>query len=119
MADIQDKINEILSNPEALRQVQSLGEQLGLAGNTPAKPKPTENKKELSLPNELLNDDITKSLFKILPTIKSIGSEDNTTRLLNALRPFLSCERQEKLDKAEKMLKLFKILPLLKDVNFL
>ena len=30
MADIQDKINEILSNPEALRQVQSLGEQLGL-----------------------------------------------------------------------------------------
>jgi hypothetical protein len=115
MADIQDKINEILSNPEALRQVQSLGEQLGLAGNTPEKPKPTENKKELSLPNELLNDDITKSLFKILPTIKSIGSEDNTTRLLNAL----SCERQEKLDKAEKMLKLFKILPLLKDVNFL
>lgn len=119
MADIQDKINEILSNPEALRQVQSLGEQLGLAGNTHEKPKPTENKKELSLPNELLNDDITKSLFKILPTIKSIGSEDNTTRLLNALRPFLSCERQEKLDKAEKMLKLFKILPLLKDVNFL
>ena len=45
MADIQDKINEILSNPEALRQVQSLGEQLGLAGNTPEKPKPTENKK--------------------------------------------------------------------------
>lgn len=54
MADIQDKINEILSNPEALRQVQSLGEQLGLAGNAPEKPKPTENKKELSLPNELL-----------------------------------------------------------------
>lgn len=117
MADIQDKINEILSNPEALRQVQSLGEQLGLAGNAPEKPKPTENKKELSLPNELLNDDITKSLFKILPAVKSIGSEDNTTRLLNALRPFLSCEKQEKLDKAKKMLKLFKILPLLKDIN--
>ena len=60
---------------------------------------------------------ITKSLFKILPAVKSIGSEDNTTRLLNALRPFLSCEKQEKLDKAEKMLKLFKILPLLKDIN--
>ncbi|WP_440449237.1 hypothetical protein [Ruminococcus intestinalis] len=117
MADIQDKINEILSNPEALRQVQSLGEQLGLSGNAPEKPKPTENKKELSLPNELLNDDITKSLIKILPAVKSIGCEDDTTRLLNALRPFLSCEKQEKLDKAEKMLKLFKILPLLKDIN--
>ena len=117
MADIQDKINEILSNPEALRQVQSLGEQLGRAGNAPEKPQPPEKKNELSLPTDFMNDDIAKSLIKILPAVKSIGSEDNTTRLLNALRPFLSCEKQEKLDKAEKMLKLFKILPLLKDIN--
>lgn len=53
MADIQDKINEILSNPEALRQVQSLGEQLGLAGNAPEKPQPPEKKNELSLPTDL------------------------------------------------------------------
>ncbi len=117
MADIQDKINEILSNPEALRQVQSLGEQLGLAGNSPEKPQPPEKKNELSLPTDFMNDDIAKSLIKILPAVKSIGCEDDTTRLLNALRPFLSCEKQEKLDKAEKMLKLFKILPLLKDIN--
>ena len=112
MADIQDKINEILSNPEALRQVQSLGEQLGLSGNAPEKPQPPEKKNE-----DFMNDDIAKSLIKILPAVKSIGCEDDTTRLLNALRPFLSCEKQEKLDKAEKMLKLFKILPLLKDIN--
>ena len=117
MADIQDKINEILSNPEALRQVQSLGEQLGLTQNAPEKPKPPETKNGLSLPTDFLNGDIAKSLLKILPAIQSIGGEDDTTRLLNALRPFLSCEKQEKLDKAEKMLKLFKILPLLKDIN--
>ena len=117
MADIQDKINEILSNPEALRQVQSLGEQLGHSGNAPEKPQPPEKKNELSLPTDFMNDDIAKSLIKILPAVKSIGCEDDTTRLLNALRPFLSCEKQEKLDKAEKMLKLFKILPLLKDIN--
>lgn len=117
MADIQDKINEILSNPEALRQVQSLSEQLGLSGNAPEKPQPPEKKNELSLPTDFMNDDIAKSLIKILPAVKSIGCEDDTTRLLNALRPFLSCEKQEKLDKAEKMLKLFKILPLLKDIN--
>lgn len=120
MPNIQDKINEILSNPEALRQVQSLGEQLGLSGNSTEKPKPQkppEPKNELSLPTDFLNDDMAKSLFKILPAIKSVSCEDDTTRLLNALRPFLSCEKQEKLDKAEKMLKLFKILPLLKDIN--
>jgi hypothetical protein len=97
--------------------VQSLGEQLGLSGNAPEKPQPPEKKNELSLPTDFMNDDIAKSLIKILPAVKSIGCEDDTTRLLNALRPFLSCEKQEKLDKAEKMLKLFKILPLLKDIN--
>ena len=93
MADIQDKINEILSNPEALRQVQRLGEQLGLAGNAPEKPQPPEKKNELSLPTDFMNDDIAKSLIKILPAVKSIGCEDDTTRLLNALRPCLSGQK--------------------------
>ena len=117
MADIQYKINELLCSPVALRQVQCLGEQLGLAGNAPEKPQPPDKKNELTLPTDFINVDIAKSLIKILPAVKSIGCEDDTTRLLNALRPFLSCEKQEKLDKAEKMLKLFKILPLLKDIN--
>ena len=102
MADIQDKINEILSNPEALRQVQSLGEQLGLSGNAPEKPQPPEKKNELSLPTDFMNDDIAKSLIKILPAVKSIGCEDDTTRLLNALRPFLSCEKQENSPSAQR-----------------
>ena len=41
MPDMQEQINKILSNPEALRQVQSLGEQLGLNVNSaPQPPKP-------------------------------------------------------------------------------
>lgn len=117
MADIQDKINEILK--------QSRGFATGAKPRRAARScrKRTRNhslpkrKNELSLPTDFMNDDIAKSLIKILPAVKSIGCEDDTTRLLNALRPFLSCEKQEKLDKAGKMLKLFKILPLLKDIN--
>lgn len=46
MSDLQDKLNQILQNPEAMKQVQSLGAQLGLTGdkNKPGqKPKPPEN----------------------------------------------------------------------------
>ena len=32
MSDLQDKLNQILQNPEAMKQVQSLGAQLGLTG---------------------------------------------------------------------------------------
>lgn len=110
MSDIQDKINQILSNPEALKQVQSLGAQLGLAQKEPVQPPPTQK-----ISSEFLNDDMLKIFTKVAPLMQSFKSEDDTTHLLNALRPFLCEERREKLDKAEKMLKILKVLPLLKD----
>ena len=118
MSDIQDKINEILSNPEALRQVQSLGEQLGLGKASEPEAKKEAQKPDLSTLSALganaMNDDMMKSVAKILPMMNSVKGEDDTTRLLKALRPFLCEEKRIRLDKAEKMLKLIRIIPLLK-----
>ena len=47
--------------------------------------------------------------------MQSMKTDDDTTRLLNSLRPFLGADKQHRLDQAERMLKLLKILPLLKD----
>ena len=70
MSDIQDKINEILSNPEALRQVQSLGEQLGLGKAPVSETKKEEPKPDLSMLSALgsngMSDDMMKSIAKIL-----------------------------------------------------
>ncbi len=108
MSEIQDKINQILSNPEALRQVQSLGEQLGLS--KPEPPKPVAKPK-----SESMSDDMMKALTRFAPLMKSMGQEDETTRLLNALRPFLSPEKCQKLDQAEKMMKFIRVIPMLKE----
>ena len=108
MSEIQDKINQILSNPEALRQVQSLGEQLGLANANPEPPKPKPKP-------EIPGDDILRTVTRLAPVMNSVKRDDDTTRLLNSLRPFLSREKQEKLDRAEKMIKFIRIIPLLKD----
>ena len=99
MSEIQDKINQILSNPEALRQVQSLGEQLGLSKPEPPK-QPVQEK------SDFLNDDMLRTFTRLAPMMKSVKNDDQTTRLLNALRPFLS---------PEKMIKFIKIIPMLKD----
>lgn len=109
MSEIQDKINQILSNPEALRQVQSLGEKLGLANANPEPPKPKP------VQSEILGDDILRTVTRLAPVMNSVKRDDDTTRLLNSLRPFLSREKQEKLDRAEKMIKFIRIIPLLKD----
>lgn len=108
MSDIQDKINQILSNPEALKQVQSLGEQLGLS--KPEPPKPAVPAKP-----DFMNDDMFRTITRLAPVMKSVKSDDDTTHLLNSLRPFLSPEKQRKLDQAEKMIKFIRIIPMLKD----
>lgn len=115
MSELQDKLNQILSNPEALKQVQSLGAQLGLTGaENPPQPKkpdpPTDN-----LLASLRRDDTLSAIARFAPLLSSMNSGDDTTRLLDSLRPFLSPERCEKLDKAEKMLKLFRLMPLLRE----
>ena len=113
MSDLQDKLNQILQNPEAMKQVQSLGAQLGLTGEQkqPPKPKPPEN----NLMSVLGGDDTIGTIAKFAPLLSSLNNSDDTTRLLDSLRLFLSHERQEKLDKAEKMLKLFRLMPLLRE----
>lgn len=121
MPDLQEQLNQILSNPEALRQVQSLGEQLGLSnGNStqkpaePAPPPPPPQQSNLQN-NNIMSGDMLKIFSKIAPLMSSFKNDDETTVLLHSLRPFLSPERRERLEKAEKMLKLLKLLPLLKD----
>ncbi len=124
MPDIQDKLNQILSNPEALKQVQSLGEQLGLSANQKTNEKAKENASTVTAPapapslpqiSNAFSPDMLNAVTRLAPLMNSFKGDDDTTRLLHSLRPFLSLERQTKLDKAEKMLKLIRLMPLLKD----
>lgn len=108
MSDIQDKINKILSDPEALKQVQSLGAQLGLSGEENVSPKPAP-------PPKAENGEIMNALSGFVPVMSRFSEEDDVSRLLNALRPFLSGEKQLKLDKAQRLMKLVRIIPLIRD----
>ena len=55
-------------------------------------------------------------LSGLMPMLGSLKQGDETTRLLEAMRPFLSEERQRKLDKAKRLIKVMKLMPLLKDL---
>ena len=54
--------------------------------------------------------------MKLMPMLGSLKQEDDTTRLLDAMRPFLSEERRQKLDRAKRLIKVMKLMPLLKDL---
>ena len=128
MDNIQDKIAEIMSDPQALKQVQSLGKMLGLDnsekinsqslgslenifGNSSDKPEPKNN---VSLNDGVPTEMMTK-IVKIMPLLRQVNQEDDVSRLLQALRPFLSKEKCQKLESAKKILQVMKIIPLLKE----
>lgn len=112
MSEIQDTINQILSNPEAMRQVQSLGEQLGLSNNPPA---PLPAPAVPAVPVQQDNGEMISALTKLAPLMSKAAPNDETTALLNALRPFLSGEKLNRLNHAQKLMRLIKIIPLIKD----
>ena len=100
-----------MSDPEAMSQVQSLGKMLGLgsgSNNEPPPPAPVENNN--NIPNEMIS-----KFTQIMPLFSQLKQEDDTTRLLSALRPFLSEEKRIKLDSAKRILQFMKLIPLLKE----
>lgn len=148
MDDLAGKINEILNDPQAMQQVSALAGMLGNSGGQqPAAPQPEQppqsnnnnglaNLGNLGNLNALagllggqpkpqnqqtnpMSNEMMQTVLQIMPMLNSFQQEDDSTRLLTSLRPLLSRERQKKLDEAAKIMKVFRLLPLLKSKGIL
>ncbi len=69
--------------------------------------------------NSGMNGDLLSMAVKMGPILGALRLEDDSTRLLRALRPMLRPARQKKLDEALKLLQLLRALPLLKQSGIL
>lgn len=143
MEDIGQQINKILSDPQSLQQLQSMASALGLGGSAPAagpepapEPAPTPQPDLSGLAGALGalggqqdqgqnslgalagladNAQLLGMVTRLAPLLGQAGREDDSTRLLRALRPLLGAERQKKVDEALKILQMLRLLPLLKE----
>lgn len=105
MDDLSQKLSALLNDPEGFAEIKALAEGLLGEGNT-----------QKSEPQPADNIDIA-AIMKILNALKS--TNDKSVELLLALKPHLSAERQHRIDTAIKLLKIYSILPLIKDSNIL
>lgn len=106
MDDLSNKLSSLLSDPEGLNQIKELAN--SLLGNTYSAE---------SQENTLEGKNEIAAIMQILQALK--GANDKSVELLLALKPHLSSERQKKLDTAIKLLKIYSVLPLIKDSNIL
>ncbi len=108
MDDLSEKLSGILNDPEAMRDIAALASQLGVESSGVHK--------EESRPDPTPPDDTAAQMMKLMPMLGTLRQEDDTTRLLDAMRPFLSEERRQKLDRAKRLIKVMKLMPLIKDL---
>ncbi len=106
---LQNLLMGLSQNPSQQNQIQNL--LAGLSKNNAQQSSP------MSDLSSLMGGDSLSMITKLAPILGSLRKEDDTTRLLNAIRPFLSIERRKKLDEAEKMMKMMRLLPYFKDFS--
>ena len=103
MAELEDKLNAILGNPEAMGQIMSLAQSLtgGTGSGTEAQPPqspPPAGSGELSALLGQADPRILRVGMEVLQAYQS--GEDKSVALLSALRPFLKPEHQDRIDRA-------------------
>ena len=120
MAEFDDKLNSILSNPDAMAQIMQLAQSLGGGTEQPAAPPlpppqapqpPAPSPGGGDLLSSLTGGLDTQLLLRLLPLIQELGGaqDSNARQLLYALRPYLKPERQEKIERALQLARLFHI----------
>ena len=137
MADLQQQLQAILGDPEAMGQITAIARALtGGQGDTPAgegppAPPPEEGFVPVDSPPAAANSlpdlsallggamgDMDPRLINIALRLFSEYSagDDKKAALFAALRPFLRPERQEKLEKAEKLARLSRVVRVAMDL---
>ena len=144
MDNLNEQINQILSDPQSMQQLQSMASALGLGNNQqqaappPVPAAPAAGGIDTSALMGMLNTlggagpaaappapaqpalggvtpELLQTVSRLAPLLSQVNREDDSTRLLQALRPLLSERRQRKLDEAVKILQMMRLMPLLKD----
>ncbi len=104
MAEIDDKLNSILGNPQMMQQIMSMAQMLQQSGPEqpqPEAPPPPPPPPQMSSPG--LD---AASIQKLFAIARQSGIDKHQQALLNALCPYLSRDRIAKLERAMRAAKL-------------
>lgn len=135
MDDLNEKLTRLLSSPEGMQKIQSamaaLGGMMGdetaatsasptavppatAAAAIPTAAIPTAAPSATAAPLSGGDGGMDMAVLgKILPLLGNLNQENEDTRLLAALRPYLHGQRADRLEESMRLLKLMKLLPLL------
>ncbi|MBQ8683137.1 MAG: hypothetical protein IJ518_01305 [Clostridia bacterium] len=125
MDDLNEKLTGLLTSPEGMAKLQSVmaaltgGEAPLLSAPAPSPSAPPPSTAETA--GQGLGSSLPDigTLTKLLPLLSGMGQENEDTRLLRALRPYLHGEREKRLDETMRLLQMLRLLPILQEQGVL
>lgn len=118
MEDLSRKISELLSDPQALEQIREL---TGMLGQSQEKSEQLEQREAPKAAGQSLSGmpdpNMLGMVMKLAPLLQSAKEDDDSTRLLKALKPFMHDERAKRIDGAIRLLGIMKLLPFIKSAG--
>lgn len=129
MEDLAEKLSGILNDPQSMAQVKSMAESLFSGNGTTPDDNPLSgifgggsgsNPLSTLTKGDNHGGDMpdVAAIMRVVSLLKNQGN-DNRSGLLMALKPHLSTERQSRVDKAVKILKLVSLMPILREQGLL
>lgn len=130
MSDFEEKLNAVLSNPDAMSQIMNLAQSLNLGGGSGGEGGASEGTKDSPgpppeggpgggpVPGDLpdlgkllggIDPAMLQRLAPLMGELSGGGGNDERMQLLYALRPFLKPERRDKVERAARAAKLIRV----------
>ena len=101
MSELEEKLNQVLGNPQMMQQIMALAQSMGSSSSRQepspeAKPEPAQGLPQMDL----------GMIQKVAGMASSTGVDANQKALLRALGPYISRDRVGKLEKAMRAAKM-------------
>ena len=107
MSELEDKLSGILNSPEQMARIMQLAQSIsGEDAQQKGEKEPPRAEKEAPSPFEGLDPKMIALLSRLTAELSASSGKE---RLIAAIKPYLSRERGEKIDKAAKIARLAKI----------
>ncbi len=94
MSDFEERLNSILNDPAQMDRIAAMAQSL-MGGESQASPQPKPSE-DFALPD----------IGRLMSAFGGGGKKDDKRALLEAMKPYLSPHRREKLDRAMKLAKM-------------
>ncbi|MCI1965561.1 MAG: hypothetical protein LKJ17_05445 [Oscillospiraceae bacterium] len=121
MDDLPSMLNDFLKSPDSMEKIKNLASMLS-GGDGPG-PSPPPEPPAPAVPDNRapsgMDADSMRMIMKFAPMISKFRQEDDSTRLLRALRPFLKDEKKKKLDEAIRLMQIVKMIPFIRQSGLL